>query len=146
MLSNLYNEELAKTYQKEIRGPDSWREDESRRTQIVDRSLAVIPYWHCHVTEQFNMFICWFFYTFRYQHLLWQEKQICQEKVRTFKTMRGKTSTENIGKVCKWKKWFSHAVASQNQWYDSCRSKISSFVLCRVYPPQKIRNKHRAQK
>ena len=140
MLPSPYNEEFDKTHQKEIRGSEILREEESRRPQIVDRSLVVLPYWHCHVTEQFidsNVFICWFFYTSRHLHHLWQEKQIGQEKAKTFKTMRGETNTEDIGKVSKWKNLFLPAVSSHNQWYDCDCGKISPFVLCRVYPLEK---------
>ena len=44
MLPSPYNEEFDKTHQKEIRGSEILREEESRRTQIVDRSLVALPY------------------------------------------------------------------------------------------------------
>ena len=112
------------------------KENQEELKSLIDRSQSYLTDTDMLRFIGFKVVICWFYYTSRYLHHLWQEKQICQEKARTFKTMRGETNTENIGKVCKWK-WFSHAVAIHNHGYDCCLSKISSFMLCRVYPPEK---------
>ena len=61
---------LLKRIKKKSEDPTADEKTNQEELKIVDRSLAVIPYWHCHVTEQFNMFICWFFYTSRYLHHL----------------------------------------------------------------------------